>query len=242
MLRGTPRSPAPEGRGTPARMRLRVVTPLRRVAALLALAAAPLSAQDGEGGLPAPPVDTAGLAHGAPLEMLYERTLFGVDVLRLRLVFGPGTADELEALVRDRSYGEALADSVARTALGSRDVLVRSRFLRDVGLDPFLDGLRENLRRAREAGILTAAQEATLVEETAEQYAPFRARGFLDGETMWWRIRGDSLHVVVQGRDGTVLLEERAVGPGRRLAVLGSYLAPESDFREPLVRSAFRER
>jgi hypothetical protein len=36
-------------------------------------------------------------------------------------------------------------------------------------------------------------------------------------------------------------LDQVDIGPERRLAVLGSYFAPESDFREGLVRSLFED-
>lgn len=200
---------------------------------------APLQGQAGE---PAPPVDTTGLAQGAwaTMEMLYERTIFNVDIFRLHLEFGPETADSLQALAVGREYSSALADSLAETALRSRNVLIRTRFLRDVGLDQFLDGLRDNLRNAREQGLLTREDEETIARETVEQYAPLEDRGIREGETMWYRIRGDSLHVAFQTRDGSIPVEQRPVGPERRLSVMAGYLAPGSDFREKLVRSLFR--
>ncbi|MEX2530487.1 MAG: hypothetical protein WD960_06915 [Gemmatimonadota bacterium] len=196
----------------------------------------------GQTGKMAPPVDTTGLAEGpwASMEMLYERTIFNVDIFRLHLTFGPETADSLQALAAGRRYDGALADSLAHVALRSRNVLVRTRFLRDVGLDQFLDGLRDNLRNAREEGLLTREEEETIARETAEQYAPLADRGIREGETMWYRIRGDSLHVAFQARDGSVPVEQRPVGPERRLSVMAGYLAPGSEFREKLLRSLFR--
>lgn len=201
--------------------------------------AAPLLGQTGE---PAPPVDTTGLAEDpwATMEMLYERTIFNVDIFRLYLTFGTETTDRLRDMAAGREYSDALADSLADAALRSRNVLVRTRFLRDVGLDQFLDGLRDNLRNARKQGLLTLEEEETIIRESTEQYAPLADRGIREGETMWYRIRGDSLHVAFQTRDGSVPVEERPVGPERRLAVMAGYLAPGSDFREKLVRSLFR--
>lgn len=188
-----------------------------------------------------PPVDTTGLASGpwSTMEMLYERTIFNVDVLTLTLRFGPETASELKRLVRGREYGDALADSVARVALEAHDVLVKSRFERNVGLDQFLDGLRDSLGKAREAGFLTEEERRTIEADVNVQYRPLEDRGIRDGEVMWYRIRGDSLHVAFQTLDGSVLVDERPVGPERRMGVLGGYLAPGSDFREKLIRSLF---
>lgn len=211
-----------------------------RVAAGLVVAvglmAAPAGGQTPDG---PPPVDTTGLASGpfATMEMLYERTIFNVDVLRLTLHFGPETARELEAVARDRSGSDELEDELALTALRAREAMVRSRFLRDVSLDQFLDGLRESVGNARERGLISAREEEVILSETEEQYAPLRKRGIREGEIMWYRISGDTLDVAFQALDGEVLVRSRPVGPERRLAVLGGYLAPGSDFREELVRS-----
>jgi hypothetical protein len=59
---------------------------------------------------------------------------------------------------------------------------------------------------------------------------------------MIYGIRGDTLHTVFRVAEGDILLDQVDVGPQRRLAVLGGYFAPKSDFRESLVRSLFRAR
>lgn len=204
-----------------------------------ALVAALVCAAPGRAQPPAPPVDTTGLASGpfATMEMLYERTIFGIDVLRLRIRFGPGTAADLRARVDGRPWSDALADSVAAVALRARNVLVSSRFQRDVGLDRFLESLNDQLRNARERGLLTAAEVEEIEGDTRAQYAPLRDRGIREDDIMWYRIRDDRLHVVVQSADGVVLVEERVEGPERRMAVLAGYFARGSDFRDDLVRS-----
>ncbi len=202
---------------------------------------APAVRDQDEGAAAAIPVDATGLASGpyASLEMVYERTIFRVDVLRLTLRFGAQTAAELEHLVDGRQYTDELAESVVRAAVESQDLLVRSRFLRDVSLEQFLDGIRENMEHARDAGFLSSEEVRTLLPEIEAQYEPIRDRGIRDGETMWYRIRGDTLHVAFQALDGSVLIDRRQEGSEHRRAVLGGYLAPGSDFREDLSRSLF---
>lgn len=190
-----------------------------------------------------PPVDTSGLAPSpyATMETLYERTIFRLDVLRLVVRFGPETAEGLDRVVRGRPYSEALADSVTALALESRDALVVTRFLRDVGLDRWMEGILENLDRARAAGLLELGEEE-LDERMAvlrERYAPLAERGLRDGDAVWYRVRGDTLEVAVEARDGTLLLTDRPVGSSHRRSVLGGYLAPGSGFREGLIRSLF---
>jgi len=221
----------------PILMRLRSGTPVFVLTSCLSLlVSVPVAAQSR-----AAPVDTSGVGDGpfARMEMLYERTIFNVDVLQLDLEFGPETTATFSELVGEQGYDGEVADQVAEAAMASRDVLVRSRFLRDVRLDQFLDRMRDNLRNAREQGLLSSEEEATITRESREQYAVLDGRGIREGETMWYRIRGDSLHVAFETADGEILVEERPVGPSRRMAVLGGYLAEGSDFREKLVRSLF---
>lgn len=189
------------------------------------------------------PIDTSGLAQGpfSTMAMLYERTIFNVDILQLEVGFDAETARTFSSLIEGRSYDDALAQQVVEAALDAPDVMVRSQFLRDVSLDQFLDGMRDNLRNARENGYLTEDEEDLIARETTAGYAILEDRGIRQGETMWYRIRGDTLHVAFVGLDGEVLVEDRPVGPERRMAVLGGYLAQGSDFREDLIRSLFQQ-
>ena len=191
---------------------------------------------------PAPPVDTTGLARGpfSTMAMLYERTIFNVDILQPEMGFDAATARTFSSLIQGRSYDDALAQEVVDVALAAPDVIVRTEFLRDVSLDQFLGGMRENLRNARESGYLTREQETLITRETTAGYASLEDRGIREGEVMWYRIRGDTLHVAFVGLDGEVLVEDRPIGPERRMAVLGGYLAEGSDFRETLIRSLFQ--
>lgn len=187
------------------------------------------------------PVPVAGLGSGrfATMQMLYERTIFRVDVLQLTVRFGPDTAAQIEHLVAGRRYDDGLAASVAETALRARDVLVRSRFLRHLSLDRFLDGIRENLEHAREDGLLTEDQLRAIFADIELRYEPLRDRGILDGDTVWYRVHGDRLQLSFETRDGELPVEETVEGPQHRLAVLGGYFSHRSDFREALVRSLF---
>lgn len=194
------------------------------------------------------PVDTAGLGDGprSRMHMLLERTIFRVDVLTLDLRFGSEAAARLEGLLAagpdgpgDRADG--LADSVAAVALDARDVYARIEFRRNLDLKRFLEGIRENLRRAVRSGIVSVEDYRSIAGDLPEWYAPLAGRGIRQGDRMHHRIRGDSLRTVYVGRDGERLLDQVDIGPERRLAVLGGYFAPGSDFRDGLVESALRD-
>lgn len=212
--------------------------------ALLFLLLAPgLAAPGRPASAQTPPVDTTGLGSGphARMHTLLEKTIFRVDVLTLDVRFGPETTARLDSLVDARSYSERLADSVAAVALGTGDAWARIQFERSVSLDRFLGGIRDNLREARDAGIVTETQFGSISSNLPRWYAFLSDRKIHEGDEMFYGIRGDSLHSVFRGAEGEVLLDQVDVGPERRLSVLGGYFAPGSDFREGLIRSLFTE-
>jgi len=211
--------------------------------AMLGAIGAPITAQ-----APVPdwasvaPVDVADLVAGphSTMEMLYERTIFRVDVLRLTIVLGAATTAGIEPMIAAHSYSNELAASLAETALEARDVLVRTRFLRNLTIRQFLDATAENLTAARDGGLITDEERHELLADMEPAWEPFRARGILAGDSTWYRIRGDRVDVVfLDAVDGSTPVNFTVVSPKHRRAVLGGYLTPSSDFREPLLRSLF---
>jgi hypothetical protein len=170
------------------------------------------------------------------MSMLLEKTIFQVDVLTLDLWLGPDTARLLESwlpLTDDR----AAADSVAVIALHSRDAWATIEFQRNVGLDQFLDGIDENMRRARDAGHLTAEGYAVVATGLPRYFAPLSERGIEDRDRLFYRISGDTLRTVFQQHDGRVVIDQVDVGPERRLSLLGSFFVAGSGFRSGLLAS-----
>ncbi len=226
----TPHRRAPAAARTPAAVGAALVAAL--AVALAAAPPAPASA-------PTAPADTTFScpADSVRMSTLLEKTVFQVDVLVLEVCFGSAAAERLDSLAADRRYSESLADSVATAALGAEHVRARIEFLRGVDLGQFLDGIRENLDRAREAGILTDEEYASIAESLPRWYAFLEDRGIREGDLMLYRIRGDTLRTAYRSAGGERLLDQTDVGPERRLSVLGGYFAPDSDFREGLIRS-----
>ncbi|MFW6084069.1 MAG: hypothetical protein ACODAA_02545 [Gemmatimonadota bacterium] len=174
------------------------------------------------------------------MAMLLEKTIFQVDVLELEVRFGPEATTRLDSLIAASSPSErpdGLTDSVAAIALEARDALTSLEFLRDVGLDRFLEGIRDNLRRALEGGLITAEEFEGIARALPGWYDFLRDRGIRSGDRMLQRVRGDSLRTVYISAAGDTLLDQTDRGSHRRLAVLGGYFAPGSDFREGLVDS-----
>lgn len=192
-----------------------------------------------EASAPSPALDTTSLADGpgASMRMKLERTIFQVDVLTLELRFGPATARRIEAARGGGGVEGSRADAVAAAAVGSGDAFARIRFLRDVDLDRFLDATRSSMRRAVAEGLLADTAFAAVSEGLPRWFSFLEERGLQEGDELLYRIRGDTLRTVYRSAAGNVLLDQTDVSPERPRAVLGGYLAPGTDFREPLLES-----
>jgi hypothetical protein len=186
-------------------------------------------------------MDTLTLSTGRYSEasMLLEKTLFRIDVARLRLRFGAETAFELESLLEGKSYSEALADTAVGFALGTRDAWASLGFQRDVGFDRFLDGIRDGVSVARNAGIVEPDFARSLSDSLPAWYASLQERGVKDGDVMMYRITGDTLRTVFRTVDGRILVNQVDVGSQPRLSVMGGFLASGSEFRKGLLISLF---
>ena len=206
----------------------------------------PVSVSAGQSVLPevSQSMDTAlvGVGRYARMSTLLEKTIFKVDVLTLEIRFGEETARGLEELIGGRPYSSDLADSIAEIAVHSQDAWARMEFKRGVSLDQFVDGVREDLGRARDADFITPADYEMIAERVPRWFAFLEERRIQKGDQILYRIRGDTLRTQFIGLDGELLLEQTDVGRERRFAVLGSYLAPKSSFRKGLIRSLFPRR
>lgn len=249
----------PDASGTPRRARAAGMLAL--AASLLATLGAPLSlpgpaaAQEGDtaevaaapaeeaGRAPRLAMDTASLASGpgSEMEMLLEKSIFDVNVLRLRVRFGPETAARIGELAEGRDYSDALADSLAAVVLEARGMWARVRFLRGFGYDRFLEGTRENLEKAREAGIFDSETFERVSARLPEWYGFLEGRGIREGDVMRFRVRGDTIRTRFTAADGETLADRTDVDALQRLSVPARYFAPGTDFREGLIRSLFGE-
>jgi len=207
---------------------------LRRIVAhVMLLAGFGLVPPTGEA---AGPIPRPAAQPSVEMSMLLEKTIFQVDVLTLDLWLGPDTARVLEPWL-PLANDAAAADSVAVIALHSRDAWATIEFQRGVGLDQFLGGIDENMRRARDAGHLADDGYVTVAAGLPRYFAPLAERGIEDRDRLFYRIRGDTLRTVFQQHDGRVVIDQVDVGPERRLSLLGSFFVEGSGFRRGLLAS-----
>ena len=227
---------------TPRRRWRTLLFPKRTLAPVGATIVAVLALAGPLAGQAAPEAIDGNLGSGpyASMGMLLEKSIFQVDILRLDVRFGPDATRQLDSLIASagpEADSDDLSDAVAAVALEARDALTSIEFLRDVGLGRFLQGIRDNLERAEEGGLITPEELEDISRGLPEWYAFLRERGIESGDRMLQRIRGDSLRTVYVSAAGDTLLDQTDEGAHRRLAVLGGYFAPGSDFREGLVES-----
>ncbi len=191
-------------------------------------------------------MDTLSLSSGPYGEAtaLLEKTLLRIDVARLRLRFGAGTAAALEELLAVAPPSEATTQAAVELAVRAKDAWAGLTFLRDTSFRRFLDGVLDGVEAAYAGGLIGDSFAEELSDSLPVWYEPLRGRGVQDGDVMMYRIRGDTLRTLFIAVEGTVLVDHTDVGPEPRLAVLGGFLEPDSDFRKGLLRSllGYRDR
>ena len=217
--------------------------PVTSLRLAVGIALCPLAA----GAQTAPPVDpaqdsgTLGEGRYAVMEMLLEKTIFKVDVLRLQLRFDTATARRFESLVRNASRLEEVEDSVVLAAVAAPHVLARVTFERNISLNQFLDGAEDDLHRAVDAGWISEEDFLDINGWMPRWYSFLAEEGIQDGDTITYRISGDTLHTVYRRVAGDIPFDEILVGRKHRYGVLGPYFAPKTSFRKKLLRSLFRD-
>lgn len=195
-----------------------------------------------------PPGLEEGLADpGAPrMSTKLERTILGIDVIRVEIRFGPRTAGRLAELAgrepeSDRAAA-ALADSVAGLGLASTNALVDIDILRDLPLDRYLEETRKNLRIAAESGYLPRPDLQTVASRLRPWFSFLEGRDLKEGDRLAYRIRNDTVRTLYWDADGYRLLDQtNPHAAGTRRAVLGGYLAEGVELREGLVESVLEE-
>jgi hypothetical protein len=190
-----------------------------------------------------PLIDADGLGRGryGRMHMLYEKTFLNIDVLSVDIRFGPDTADAFRALAEGRPGSPELTDRIAVLASRAEDVYVEIRFKRDVSLHDFVAAVRKSLERPRRAGMIEEDDYQNISRNLPHWYGFLEEQGVKSGDRILYRARASSLRTVYVDRDGRVRLDQTDQGAGPRLALLGSYFAPGSSFRNTLVASLFHD-
>ena len=125
--------------------------------------------------------------------------------------------------------------------LDTRYADIDLEFLVSFSLKKFLKGGKKNIEGVAKAGLLTKEDADSIAAERPARFAFLDKRGMKDGDQMFYRVRGDTLHMRFVYLDGVLGLEETNVGPARRISIIAAYVGPRSDFRKGLIKSLFEE-
>lgn len=186
--------------------------------------------------------DGLGRAPYGRMHMLLEKTFLNIDVLTVEMRFGDDTAEALRTLAEGRKLDGALVNSIATRAYRAEDAYVEIRFKRNVSLGDFVDAVRKNLARARKAGMIDEVNYQNVARNLPRWFGFLEERGIEEGDRILYRARPSSMRTIYLEHQGRVDLDQTDSGAGPRLALLGGYFAPGSDFREGLVASLFERR
>lgn len=175
------------------------------------------------------------------MEMLLERTVFRANVLKTSVQVGEPTRRKLEQIVSGNAYSTELNNQVARAVMGARNLRVRVEFVRNITFGQYLEGVRENIGCARDTQFIGQEEYESAMEVIPRELAPLKDRGIRSGDVLIYDLVGNSVETTfLAGGDDRIVNYSRS-GSGPRNALIGSYFAPCSDFREKLVRSLFED-
>lgn len=181
------------------------------------------------------PVDRnqAPFANGTVLRTVFEKTFLGVNVVRLEVHVDQATT----AAIHGVPDGPDRANGVVTGIIEAPEAYVRMEFLRSVGQSKFLGGIRHNLAKARESGLITGDHEQRISAQLPTWYDFLAKRGVKKGDVLVHWIRGTVMKTTYYAADSKILFNYTQEDPEARHGVLGSYFAPGSDFREGLIKS-----
>lgn len=174
------------------------------------------------------------------MHMLLEKTLLKVDVANIDVRFGKATEQKLKAAVGGKPASEALVGKVAKIAVGADKAVIQLKFLRDVPLYMWVDGVRESLDKAQQAGMITGALKNEVSHNLPIWFSPIKGRGFKKGDRIVYRIDSDKLRTVAIKVEGGIAVDRTVPGADKANLALASYFAPGTDYRKLLALSLGR--
>ncbi|NJD11896.1 MAG: hypothetical protein FIB01_16125 [Gemmatimonadetes bacterium] len=197
--------------------------------AALAAGAAPARAQAA--------AEPRGQVPWSHMHTLLQKTLFRVDVLELDICFDTATAGGFATLAARGPLAGAAADAAVRAALDGAHAFARIEFVRDVSLDQFLGGGRDELANAGAKGLLPDSVYRVIRAGLPDWYGFAERRGIRKGDRLFYDMRPEEVRTLFVGREGGKLRDHVSTGRARRNSPLASWLAPGSDFRKSLLQS-----
>jgi hypothetical protein len=178
-----------------------------------------------------------GVGESARLSMLFEATIFKVDVATVDALLAPRAAAAVAGIARETRLDQEARSRVTTVLLDAQPFAVSMSFLRDASWDRFLDGTRKNLEGAAKAGIITEDEFQVLWGQFVADFAAMEERGVKKGDVIYYRVDQNRVRTVYFDGDRNVLVETDREGDARVRATRGAYFGPRSQFSKDLIRS-----
>jgi hypothetical protein len=189
------------------------------------------------GGVPSLGDSDLGKGAFSKMHMLLEKTVLKVDVATIDVRVDPKTETKLAELSKGKPYSSGLEKELANATLAAEGAVIQLKFVRDVSLDQWIDGVRESLEKAQEAGMIDGGLRAKVSSGLPEWFKALKDSGFHDGDRVLYKITPGQLRTVAVLKDGRVAVDRNDTGTEKTKLVLASYFAPGTDYRELLLRS-----
>lgn len=184
-------------------------------------------------------LETESLGAGPFAEMNadIEKTFLGIEVVTVRVRFDQSKAAEFRSILQAPAPDEIYEAQMMRAARRADNVLFAVRFSRDVPLGQFLKQSREDLAEALRSELIIPDTYRRAVSEMQKTFAPLSERGFEKGDTLYYRVRHDSVRRVLTSDENRTLMDRTTPGVDIRQAILAGYFTPASKLARDLVES-----
>lgn len=179
------------------------------------------------------------LANGpfSHMHMLLEKTVLKVDVAKIEVAVDKPTQEKLAAAAAGKTFSPALESELAKIVLKADEAIIQMKFVRDVSLSQWIDGVRESLDKAVAAGLLSPALKKQVSDGLPTWFKAAEARGLKVGDRIIYRVRANSLRSMIVQNDGKVVVDRTDEGADKGDMTLASYFAPGTDYRTLLLQS-----
>jgi hypothetical protein len=184
-----------------------------------------------------PSLNAPDLAQGpySHMQMLLEK--FYVDVATVEVRVDKPTQTRFAELAKGQSYSAKLEQDLAAYAFGAQRAVVQTSFKMSISFSNWIGVLRDNLKQARKAGLITADIEKRIGQDLPQRLAGLKDRGYEKDDRFIYSVTPHAVQVAVFSKSGQVLANFTEKDMGARRAVMACFFAPNSDYRKPLLRS-----
>lgn len=171
------------------------------------------------------------------MHMLLEKTVLKVDVAKIEVAVDKQTQEKLAAAAAGKTFSPALESELAKIVLKADEAIIQMKFVRDVSLSQWIDGVRDSLDKAVAAGLLSPALKKQVSDGLPMWFKAAEARGLKVGDRIIYRVRANSLRSMIVQNDGKVVVDRTDEGADKGDMALASYFAPGTDYRTLLLQS-----